>query len=137
MMTSTMMACPETVMNNEQLYFRLLPTVNAYSLNVGKLDLIYAGGHNAMTFIPGPGKGSQGGQGTGQSGTSGLPTEALQREWILQYFNSNSKAGQDVSGAGISSKFDAAGNLAAGTLSGFAGCNTYNGAYKVSGQQLT
>jgi heat shock protein HslJ len=125
---STMMACEESVMAREQQYFRNLTSVNGYALNQSKLDLIYADGHNAMTYIPGTDLGRPGGQGEG----SDLPAEILQAEWTLQHFNSNARAEQDVREAGITIKFDAN-----HTFAGFAGCNNYNGFYTVSGQQLT
>ncbi|MFL5733283.1 MAG: META domain-containing protein [Chloroflexia bacterium] len=122
---STQKACAGPVMANEQLYFRLLLTVNAYVLNQGKLDLVYADGHNAMTFTAGAARGGQGGK-------AALPAEVVQTEWILRYFNSSLKADTDVAGVGLSIKFEAD-----GTLSGFSGCNNYSGSYTVSGQQLT
>src|SRR3954454_1341261 len=59
---STLMFCAEPVMNNEQQYFRLLPTVSAYALKGGNLNLIYGDGATAMMFIPTPGQGNQAGQ---------------------------------------------------------------------------
>jgi len=46
-LTSTLQACEQSVMDQESLYFRLLPTVTGYNLNQGKLDLIYA---DALNF---------------------------------------------------------------------------------------
>jgi heat shock protein HslJ len=124
-LVSTMMACEQSVMTNESLYFRLLTTVNAYALNGGKLDLIYADGHNAMTFTS---RSDRGGQGS----TTGMPDDVIQTQWTLQYFDSNAKLGQDVSSAGITLKFEAD-----GSLSGFAGCNNYTGTYIADSTSVT
>jgi heat shock protein HslJ len=125
-LVSTMMACEQAVMTREQLYLRLLVSVNAYALKDGKLELTYSDGGNAMTFTSGAGQSGQSGQGE----TSGLPAEVLRAEWILRYFDSNARAA-DVATEGISLKFEAD-----NTLAGFSGCNSYSGSYRVSGQQL-
>ena len=98
-LTSTQVFCGQPVMTQESLYFRLLPTVNAYRMDQGKLDLIYSDGHNAMTFISGA---SQGGT-SGQGGANSLPSDILQTEWTLQHFT-NATA-QDVSADHITIKF--------------------------------
>ena len=68
---STQKACEESVMNNESLYLRLLPSVNGYNMKGTSLDLVYADGADAMTFIPGGAQGGQGSQGSQGGGNQG------------------------------------------------------------------
>jgi heat shock protein HslJ len=125
-LASTRKACEQAVMDQESLYFRLLPTVSSYLIDQGKLVLLYQDGHNAMTYISG---GSQGGTG-GQGGANSLPSDVLNVVWILQYFTN--AAAQDVSSDHITITF-----APDGTFSGSGGCNNYFGSYTVSGGQLT
>jgi len=122
-LVSTRIACEQAVMDRESLYFRLLPTVNAYQVTNGNLELLYADGHNAMTFISGA---SAGGTGAATS----LPADVVQNEWTLQFFTS--VGAQDISSNHITINF-----APDGTLEGSGGCNNYFGSYTVSGQQLT
>ena len=129
---STQKACEQAVMDKETLYLQQLSTVNAYNVNNFKLELSYANGKNAMTFIPGSGGSGQGGTG-GTGAATSLPPDILEATWTLQYFNTDAQStGHDVLADNITIKFEAD-----GTLAGSGGCNNYSGTYTVSNQQMT
>jgi heat shock protein HslJ len=110
---STLMACPEPIMNQAQAFQKNLAAVTSFKVDGAKLTLSDASGAGLLTF------------------TRLEPVE-LQGEWKVQNY-SNGKLGMDsvLSGTELKVIFGADGQI-----SGSAGCNTYRAGYSVAGQRI-
>ena len=112
--TSTMMACPPEIMDQESAYIKALGDVQTYAVSEDRLALKDRSGKDVLIYKA---------QSQDLAGTS----------WVVTAYNNGKQAVTSVlSGTTLTAEFGKDGNL-----SGSSGCNTYNGAYKVNGSQIT
>ena len=114
---STMMACPEPIMTQEQAYLAALPQAATFNIQGTRLELRDATGALLASYSPQP------------AGASALvgPT------WLMTAYNNGKQAVvSGVDGSEVTAVFGADGQL-----SGSAGCNTYNAPYTVDGEKIT
>jgi len=110
---TTMMACAQPVMDQEAAYTKALPTVKSFSVKADQLTLSDAAGKAIATYKA---------QSQSLSGTS----------WdVIAYNNGKQAVTSPIIGTNLTAIFGSDGNL-----SGNAGCNTYNGPYKVDGKNI-
>ncbi len=109
----TMMACPEPIMTLEQAYLAAMGSAETYAVTEGMLTITYEGGQT-LKFVAQPTMGLEG------------PT------WNVIGYNNGQEA---VVSAIIDTEITMA--FADGTVSGSAGCNTYNAAYTIAGDSIT
>ena len=110
---TTMMACEQPVMDQEFTYTKALGTVKGFSVKADQLTLSDAAGKAIATYKA---------QSQSLSGTS----------WqVISYNNGKQAVVSVMSGTDLTADFGSDGNL-----SGNAGCNTYNGPYKVDGNNI-
>ena len=113
-MASTMMACPEPVMAQENAYFQALAAAKTYAVKGDQLTLSDSGGKAIASYKA---------QSQDLAGTS----------WVVIGYNNGKQAVVSVTiGTELTAKFGKDGNL-----TGNAGCNDYNGPYKVDGNKIT
>lgn len=113
-MATTMMMCDEAVMAQESAFLQALADAKTYSMDGDKLTLKDADGNSLLVFQA---------QSQDLAGTS----------WEAVNFNNGKQAViGTLAGTTLTADFGKD-----GTLSGNAGCNTYSGAYKVNGDQIT
>jgi heat shock protein HslJ len=111
---STMMACEPRLMQQETAYLMALAATASYGLQGDQLSLKDASGAAILLYSA---------QSTSLAGTS----------WTATGYNNGQGAVQSVvSGTTLTADF-----AAGGTLSGSAGCNTYNAAYTTDGSKLS
>lgn len=110
---STLMACPEPVMQQASAYIAALTQAATYKVEGGQLTLFDAGGKALMTFAQ---------QSASLAGTS----------WLVTGYNNGQGAVVGVIvGTELTADFGAD-----GILSGSAGCNRYTTIYEASGTNL-
>jgi heat shock protein HslJ len=113
-MATTMMMCDESVMEQESAYLKALGEAKTYAVNGDQLTLTGADKASLAVYKA---------QSQDLSGTS----------WEATGFNNGKQAVIGMlTGTTLTADFGKD-----GTLSGNAGCNTYSGAYKVNGDQIT
>jgi heat shock protein HslJ len=113
-MAATMMACDQAVMDQETAYLKDLGDAKTYSVQGDQLTLSGAGKSALVVYNA---------QSQDLAGTS----------WEAVGYNNGKQAVTSVlAGTTLSADFGKDGNL-----SGNAGCNTYSGPYKVTGNQIT
>ncbi len=112
---STMMACPEPAMSQEQVFLANLAQVASYEIAGAQLTLFDAAGASVLAF------------------EVQTPTPLTNTLWVATGFN-NGLGGVTsvISGTEITATF-----AEDGTLSGSAGCNNYTATYTVDGDQIT
>ena len=111
---STMMACEQPVMDQETAYLKMLPQAKTYAVKGDQLTLMDASNTVVATYNA---------QTQDLSGTN----------WnVIGYNNGKQAVTSVIAGTTLTASFGKDGNL-----SGNAGCNNYNGPYKVSGSQIT
>ena len=110
MMASTMMACPQPVMDQEAGYLASLEQVATFEVTEDSLKMFDTGGEVVLTFTPIE------------------PASLTGTNWMLTSYN-NGKGGMQslVIGSEITANFDEDGRM-----SGSAGCNTYNASYEAT-----
>ena len=113
-MASTMMACPEPVMNQENAYFQALVAAKSFTVKGDQLILKDSGGSVVASYKA---------QSQDLAGTSWLTTG---------YNNGNQAFVSLLTGTELTAEFGKD-----GTLSGSAGCNNFNGTFKVDGDKIT
>lgn len=112
---STMMACPEPAMSQEQAFLADLALVASYEIAGSQLTLLDAAGAAVLTF------------------EVQVPTPLTGTLWqATSYNNGRGAVTSLVIGTEITAMFSDD-----GTLSGSAGCNNYTATYAVDGQQIT
>jgi heat shock protein HslJ len=112
-LATTMMACEQPLMDQETAYTTALGTVKSFSVKSDILTLSDASGKAVATYKA---------QSQSLSGTS----------WNVMAYNNGKQAVTSVIiGTTLTADFGSDGNLA-----GNAGCNTYNGPYKVDGNNI-
>jgi heat shock protein HslJ len=112
-LASTMMACPQEVMDQESAYLKALGEAKTYAVRGDQLTLADANKTTVATY---------GAQSQDLAGTS----------WEAIAYNNGKQAVTSVlAGSTITASFGQD-----GTLSGNAGCNDYNGTYTVTGNQI-
>lgn len=110
---STMMACPENTMAQANTFTTALLTARSFRRGAGTLELLDAKGTVVVTFAA---------QSSSLAGTS----------WSVVNINNGRQAVVGmVSGSTVTMAFDNAGRV-----SGTAGCNRFNAAYKADGDTL-
>jgi len=111
---STMMACEQPVMDQETAYLKMLPQAKTYAVKGDQLTLMDASNTVVATYKA---------QTQDLSGTN----------WeVIGYNNGKQAVTSVIAGTTLTASFGKDGNL-----SGNAGCNNYNGPYKVNGSQIT
>ncbi len=111
---STMMACAPAVMDQETAYVKALGNAKTYAVSGNTLTLSGADGSAVAVYQS---------QGQDLAGTS----------WEVVGYNNGKQAVTSVMG-GVTMTADFGKD---GNLTGNAGCNDYNGPYKVNGNQIT
>jgi heat shock protein HslJ len=113
-MASTMMACEQPVMDQENAYFQALGAAKSFTMNGDQLTLKESAGAVVATY---------------KDQSQDLASTA----WMAIGYNNGKQAVVSVSaGTELTANFGKDGNL-----SGNAGCNDYNGPYKVTGNKIT
>lgn len=112
---STMMACPDPIMQQETAYLAVLPTAVTFQIQGVGLELLDASGASVATFI------------------AVVPTPLVGTTWQLTGYN-NGQGGvvSLIEGSEITAVFGED-----GTLSGNAGCNNYNTSFTTDGSSIT
>ncbi len=110
---TTLMACPEPIMEQAQGYMAALASASRYKITNDTLEIIDQSGNSVLTYTAGE---------SGLSGTS----------WTATAYN-NGKGGVTslLGGSEISAEFGEG-----GTLSGLAGCNNYTATYTIDGDSI-
>jgi heat shock protein HslJ len=110
---STLMACPEPIMNQAQSYMSALASASSYKISDNTLEILNKEGKTVLTYKAGD---------TSLSGTS----------WTATSYNNGKQAVvSPLAGSEITAEFGED-----GTLSGSAGCNRYTASYTVDGNSL-
>jgi heat shock protein HslJ len=111
---STMMACPQPVMGQESAYLKALGAAKIYAVTGDQLALTDANNVRLATYNA---------QTQDLTGTN----------WeVIGYNNGKQAVVSVMGGTSMTASFGKDGNL-----TGSAGCNHYNGPYKVTGNQIT
>jgi heat shock protein HslJ len=114
---TTMMACEQAVMDQEQQYLAALATAATYRIDGSKLELRTADGALAVTFTKAP------------ASSDALPGSA----WIVVGYNNGKQAVvSTLAGTDLTANFGTDGRL-----SGNSGCNTYSASYQTDGNKIT
>jgi len=113
-MATTMMMCDESVMEQESAYLKALPEAKTYAVKGDQLTLAGADKTSLAVY---------------KAQSQDLPGTS----WEATGYNNGKQAVTGMlAGTTLTADFGKDGNL-----SGNAGCNTYSGAYKVNGDQIT
>ncbi len=113
-MASTMMMCEQAVMDQESAYLKALQEVKTFTVSGDQLRLLGVGNTALAVYAA---------QSADLAGSS----------WeVIGYNNGKQAVTSVLAGATLTASFGAD-----GTLSGSAGCNNYNGPYKVDGRQIS
>lgn len=114
-MMSTMMACPEPVMRQEQQFQANLRAAATYVMDGSTLTIVNAAGKTMLTM------------------KADVPTPLTGTNWIARNYNNGRQAVVSLlSGTTITLLFSEDGRL-----SGSSGCNNYMAGYTVSGSRMT
>jgi heat shock protein HslJ len=114
-MMSTMMACEENIMSQEQAYLAALGSAASIEISDDTLALSDAQGNVVLSF------------------STLQPASLVGTQWSLTSYNNGKQALVSVlNGMSISANFSQDGNL-----SGSAGCNSYTATYEVDGDQMS
>jgi len=112
---TTMMACPDPVMKQEQVFMATLSATSTYSVKTNQMTLKDASGNELATLLL-------------MSAYSFTNTQ-----WSATGYNNGSQAVVSVVvGSEITAIFGTD-----GSLNGYDGCNNYNGVFKASGNTIT
>jgi heat shock protein HslJ len=113
---TTMMACEQAVMDQEQQYLAALATAAVYRIDGNKLELRTADGALAATFTK-----------------AHAASDALSRSaWIVTGYNNGKQAVvSTMAGTDLTANFGTD-----GVLSGNSGCNTYSASYQTDGNKI-
>jgi len=112
-LASTMMACPQEIMDQESEYLKALGEVKTYSVTGDQLTLFDTKEKNILVYNA---------RSQDLSGTS----------WeVITYNNGKQAVTSVLAGSSITANFGGD-----GTLSGNGGCNNYNGTYTVTAKQI-
>lgn len=112
-MASTMMACPEPVMKQETDYFQALAAAKSFKIKASQLTLEDANGTELVSY-------------TVQA--QDLPNTT----WLALSYNNGKQAVVSVmTDNELTATFEGD-----GSLTGFAGCNNFNGPYKTNGLNI-
>jgi heat shock protein HslJ len=110
---ASMMACPQAQMAVEAAYLAALPTVATYAIDGSTLTLSDASGKAILVY----------GEVTGEQAVAG--------SWEVTGLRTATAISSPAPGSTLTL------NLASGTASGNAGCNSFTGGYTVTGEDLT
>ena len=115
LMMSTMMACPQPIMDQESGYLAALEMVATFELTEDRLRLFDTNGEIVLEFMPIE------------------PASLVGTNWLLTSYN-NGKGGMQsaIIGTEISANFSEDGRL-----SGSGGCNNYNASYEASEETIS
>ncbi len=112
-LASTQMACTGPGADTEQAYLPLLTGAASFTATADALTLFDAGGTPTLIYAAGP-------------------ANPLEGEWDVTGYNNGKEAVvSPVSGTTLTATFTG------DTVSGSAGCNDYNGPYKLDGDKVT
>ena len=112
---TTMMACPEPIMMQEQAYLAALGNAATFEIGDEQLTIANADGDAILTY------------------TADQPPELVGADWQLASFN-NGKGGLVSS---LATELITAAFGEDGTLTGFSGCNNYHASYEVDGAAIS
>lgn len=110
---STMMACPEPMMEQERVYLEQLTRITSYAIENGVLQLLDDSGEAILVF------------------SVSEPISLIDSTWKLSSFNTGNALLSNLVTGQITAVFDNKGRL-----SGFAGCNHYSCSYKINEDKL-
>jgi heat shock protein HslJ len=112
---STLMACPEPVMQFETAYMQALGSAASYKLDGGSLILLDENGEAALVF-------------------EALEEVSLEgTSWeVISYNNGRGGVVSVINGTGLTAEFGEDGQLR-----GSAGCNDYNASYQIDGKAIS
>ncbi len=111
----TMMACPEPLMAQEQLFVTNMQSAATYAITADQLQILNADGATVLAFAP------------------LLPTPLTGTNWVAISYNNGRQAVVSVlGGTEITAVFGED-----GSLTGSAGCNNYMTSYQVDGNAMT
>jgi heat shock protein HslJ len=110
---STMMACPEPIMKQEQHYFNQLKKISSYTVENSSLKVHDGEGKVLLVF------------------TMPEPVALTEIQWQLISYNTGNALLSNLVTGTISLMF-----TVDGKINGFAGCNNYSSAYKKDGDKL-
>lgn len=112
---STMMACPEALMRQEQAFFEALQSAATYAIDGDQLQIMNAAGETVLTMA------------------AAEPISLTGVTWTAQMVNNGREAVSSlVANTAITAVFGEDGKL-----TGSAGCNNYMTSYTVDGQNIT
>lgn len=113
-LASTMMMCEQAIMDQESAYLQALAEVKTFSLTGNLLTFRGEEGANLLVF-------------------QAQSQDLANTDWQATFYNNGSQAVVGVlEGSSLTASFAEGDNL-----SGNSGCNSYNGSYKVDGNQIT
>lgn len=111
---ATLMACEDSiVMDQEMMFFDLLPAMTGFEIGDGRLVLTSEDGLQQMQFVP--------------SGAYAL----RRTRWQLSGFTSGGESKTPLEGASITLEFDTATDVG-----GSGGCNSFGGTYEVEDDEI-
>jgi heat shock protein HslJ len=112
---TTLRACPEPIMTQEQVFLAALRTVTGYTITGTQLVMTNAAGSAALTFVAAP------------------PLPLATTTWLLTAYNNGKGAVTSVLGnTQITAVFGTD-----GAVTGSAGCNDYRADYTTTGSAIT
>ena len=110
---STMMACPESIMEQERDYLEQLARIKSYNIENGVLQLLDETGVEVLVF------------------SVSESTSLEESSWKLSSFNTGNALLSNLVTEQITAVFDKKGKM-----SGYAGCNHYSCSYKIDDDKL-
>ncbi len=131
---TTRMMCPEPIMKQEQAYLSMLANPSTVKLEADSMTLTFDGGKTIFKYkTTGTGTAAPAVQPSTQPAVQPVPVTSLANtSWKLATVEALGASNTPLAGSEITLDFSADGQV-----SGSAGCNRYNGPYKLEGDQIT
>ncbi len=112
---STMMACPEPIMQQEAQFLTMLQSASSFTVDGGQLSIAGADGEIVLSFV------------------ESKPLSLTGTNWTATMYNTGTQAVTSLlAGTAITAAFSEDGKL-----TGSAGCNNYMTTYTLDGQNIT
>ena len=133
-LATTMMMCPEPIMKQEQAYLAMLANPSTVKQETDRLTLTFDGGKTIFKYkSTGTAGAAAPVQPSTQPAVQPVPvTNLASTSWKLATVETAGASNTPLAGSEITLDFSADGQV-----SGSAGCNRYNGPYKLEGDQIT
>ena len=114
-MMSTMMACPEPIMRQEQQFQAALQTAATYAINDSILTIADAAGEPALIM------------------KAEIPATLIGTNWVARNYNNGKQAVVSIlAGSTLTAQFSADGKI-----TGSSGCNNYTAGYTLDGKRIS